>query len=96
MVRALRDEFAGDERVVIVPASLDQTASDAANYVAGNDMSGDNWRHAYVGVASDVAEHYGVPSIPNVWIIAPDCRILARDLRARDAAAVVREAVGGR
>ncbi len=95
-MRALRDEFAGDERVVIVSASLDQTASDAANYVAGNDMSGDNWRHAYVGVASDVAEHYGVPSIPNVWIIAPDGRILARDLRARDAAAVVREAVGGR
>ncbi len=94
-LRALRDELAGDERVIIVSLSLDQVVEDAAKYVPENDMSGANWRHAHIGLASEVAQQYGVPSIPNVWVVAPDGRILARDLKAADAAEVVRESLNG-
>ena len=93
-VRKLAEQFAGDDRVVVLSLSADQSPDDAARFVASHAMAAANWRQVYGGFPSSVMQAYGVPSLPSVWVIAPDGRVAARDLKIEDAAAAVRTVLG--
>ena len=55
-LRMIRDAYASDDRLVIVSISADQTLQAARDYVMNNDMTGDNWFHAYSGLPSPIME----------------------------------------
>ncbi len=93
-LRMIRDAYANDDRLVIMSVSADQSLETAREYVTGNDMTGPNWKHAYSGLPSPIMEQYAVPSIPSAWLIAPDGRILARDLRGEELSDFVRKTLG--
>lgn len=90
-VPALRDiqqTFGADSRFVLVGVSCDDTAAVPAKYTKQNALA---WTQVHGGkLLEGVAETYLVRSIPATFLIAPDGRVLAINLRGP----ALREAVG--
>jgi beta-lactamase regulating signal transducer with metallopeptidase domain/thiol-disulfide isomerase/thioredoxin len=88
---ALKDihkTFGGDPRFRLISLSIDQTAEPVLRVIRENGLT---WTHGFAagGFGADVMVSYGVRAIPSTFLIAPDGRILARDLRG----AALKEAI---
>jgi hypothetical protein len=61
-------------------------------YVKDNGM---DWTHAFLGKWTDdtVTKAYGVRGIPATFLIGPDGRVLARDLRGEIMLSTIRRAL---
>jgi beta-lactamase regulating signal transducer with metallopeptidase domain/thiol-disulfide isomerase/thioredoxin len=80
---ALKDihkTFGGDPRFRLISVSCDQTVEPALRVIRENGLT---WTHGFAagGPGSAIMVSYGVRAIPSTFLIAPDGRILARDLR---------------
>jgi peroxiredoxin len=89
-VRALFREFGGRNDFAVVSLSLDNDAATPREYAKANDMP---WVQGFLGKWSDdtVTKTYGVRGIPATFLIGPDGRMVARDLRGPEMVAEVRK-----
>ena len=82
------EAFGKDERFVMISLSLDSTREDPKQFVKARGL---RWTQAFLGEWSrdTVTQDYGVYSIPHIFLIGPDGKVLASGLRGPD----IREAV---
>ncbi len=94
-LKKLQDEVGADERFVMISLSLDETIDAAQAFVKKREM---NWQNAYLGpwAKATVPNDYGVRGIPAMFLVGPDGKIVARDLRADAALAQIKAALGAK
>lgn len=83
------EAFRDDDRFAMIGLSLDQDKEAPREYVDGHSLG---WRQAFLGNFGEakLPSEYGVRGIPSIWLIGPDGKVIAKDLRG-DA---IKEAVG--
>lgn len=74
----------------MVSLSLDESLSELKSLVRSQKVS---WSQAFIGTDSPVAAAYDATAIPATFLIGPDGRILARDLRGEKVKTPVEEAL---
>jgi peroxiredoxin len=79
-LKATWDAFKNNPHFAMVSLSLDPEASAPRKFAAKNDTG---WTQGFLGdwSKSDVPERFGVEGIPAIFLIGPDGKIVARDLR---------------
>jgi RNA polymerase sigma factor (sigma-70 family) len=77
-LEAVHKAFGGDPRFAIVSLSLDERPSDAAFFVKSQNL---NWHQACIGPESSVVSDYDAAAIPATFLVGPDGKVLAKDLR---------------
>jgi thiol-disulfide isomerase/thioredoxin/uncharacterized GH25 family protein len=79
-LKAAYDAFKNDDRFAMVGLSLDEKAEAPLKYTQKNGMA---WTQGFLGEWSrtDVPDTFGVNGIPSIWLIGPDGKVIARDLR---------------
>jgi hypothetical protein len=96
-VPALKDiqqTFGGDPRFLLVGVSCDEAAEAPAKYVRENALG---WTQVHGGkMLEGVAETYLIRAIPATFLIAPDGRVLAVNLRGPALKEAVRNALNDR
>jgi peroxiredoxin len=87
------DAFGQDERFAMIGLSLDKSKEAPRSYVEKNGL---RWTQGFLGdwAKSKVPEDYGVSGIPAIWLIGPDGRIVAKDLRGKGIRKAVARALG--
>lgn len=76
----------------VLAVSLDRDEAELKKFVAEKKMP---WPQIYEG-ASDIAEKFGVESIPTTYLIGADGKIVARDLRGDELAKKLDALLGGK
>jgi peroxiredoxin len=91
-LKALYEAFGKDERFVMLGLSVDATADEARAFA---DKNGLRWPQAHVGSVlwSPVTAEYGINDIPAVWLIGPDGKVVAKDLRGDEIKAAIGKAL---
>jgi beta-lactamase regulating signal transducer with metallopeptidase domain/thiol-disulfide isomerase/thioredoxin/protocatechuate 3,4-dioxygenase beta subunit len=86
------EEFGNNPRVVFVSLSLDQTRDAPLEFVAREKLT---WTQGYLGKweQTNVPNEYGVLGIPAVFLIGPDGKLLAKDLRGAQIKEAIRTAL---
>jgi len=84
--KTLNDTFAADPRFAMLSLSLDERPAELRALVKSEKIS---WPQAFIGPDSSVAAAYDATAIPATFLIGPDGRILAKDLRGEKAKAVL-------
>ena len=77
-LKAAHDAFGKDPRLAFVGLSLDERPGDVAYFVKAQALP---WRQGHVGPDAPVVAAYGATAIPATFLIGPDGKVLARDLR---------------
>jgi thiol-disulfide isomerase/thioredoxin len=91
-LKEAHEAFANDDRVVFVSLSLDNKADTALKFVEKQQMT---WPQGFLGEWSKATlpNDYGVRGIPSVWLIGPDGKIVARDLRGATVKTAIQAAI---
>ena len=91
-VLAAMQRFAGDDRVVFVGLSMDDTPEAARAYAEAKGLT---WVNGHVGPwdATDVDETLGIGGIPDLRLIGPDGRLIAAGLRGERIGDAIAEAL---
>ena len=89
-LRAIHDEFAQDPRFVLLGVTLDDRPRDAASAAKALKLS---WRQGFAGPDAPIVSAYGATAIPATFLIGPDGKVLARDLRGDDLRRAVADAL---
>ena len=86
--------YTQDDRFAMIGLSVDSEIEAARKYAERHEL---RWPQGFLGevLASKVAMDYGVQGVPATFLIGPDGRIMARDLRGVAIEAVVEKAVEG-
>jgi thiol-disulfide isomerase/thioredoxin len=87
---AINNRFAKDPRFVVISVSLDERPADAARLVKSMKLS---WLQGIAGPDAPVVAAYGATAIPATFLIGPDGKILARDLRGEKPMKLVSESL---
>ena len=76
------DAFGHDERFAMIGLSLDKSKDAPKSYVEKNGL---RWTQGFLGdwAKTKIPEDYGVSGIPAIWLIGPDGKIIAKDLRGK-------------
>ena len=92
-MKAAFDAFGKNERFVMIGLSLDKARDDPRQYAIKHGMG---WIQGFLGEWADgkLPDTYGVRGIPSIWLIGPDGRVIARDLRGEQIKTAVAEALG--
>jgi peroxiredoxin len=79
-LKAVFDAIGKDDRFVMVGLSLDKTKDDPRQYAV---KQGLGWMQGFLGEWADgkLPDAYGVRGIPSIWLIGPDGKVVAKDLR---------------
>ena len=88
-LKAVHEAYRNDHKFAIVSLSLDETADVLDRFVKDHRLP---WPQAIVGPESPVVTAYGATAIPATFLIGPDGRIIARDLRSEQIKEAVRKA----
>ena len=85
--------FGGNNNFAMISLSLDDSPSAPKDFARKNDIK---WIQGFLGKWSDskVTPLYGVDGIPAIFLIGPDGKIVARDLRGSAIADTVAKALG--
>ncbi len=70
--------------------SLDERPEDALSFVKSKNL---NWHQAVLGAESPIATAYGATAIPATFLIGPEGKILATDLRGEKIISTIAEAL---
>jgi peroxiredoxin len=94
-LKALFDEFGKDERFVMVSLSLDSEVKAPQEFVRKHKL---DWVQGFLGEWSrtPLPNQYGVEGIPAMFLIDPEGKLLAKDLRGANAKAAVAKALNDR
>jgi thiol-disulfide isomerase/thioredoxin len=92
-LKAVYEAYAKHERFAMVGLSLDGEPTAPQKYAEQNRLG---WVQGFLGPWSGtpVPEAYGITGIPSVWLIGPDGRVVAKDLRGPAVKAAVEQALG--
>jgi len=91
-LKKLQEEFGGHPRFELVGVSCDNAGAPAAKFAVDEGLA---WTQAFAGpMGGGAAEAYGVQGIPSTFVIGPDGRIVAKDLRGEALRDAVRQAIG--
>ncbi len=87
------EAFGQDERFAMIGLSLDKGMDAPRIYAAQNGLQ---WPQGFLGDwdKTKVPESYGVNGIPAIWLIGPDGKIVAKDLRGKGIRKAVALALG--
>ena len=88
------DTFGKDDRFAIVEPQPRRYARDRPRTTWPSAAS--TWAQGFLGQASAVTDQYGVASIPQIILIGPDGKIVAKDLGGPGIKAAVSQALAGR
>jgi len=91
-IRAAYEAFAKDDRFAMLALSLDRTPAGAATYTKQNTMI---WPQGFLpgGFDDSVTQAFAVHGIPSIWLIGPDGKVLAKDLRGDAIQTAIRAAI---
>jgi peroxiredoxin len=90
-MKDIQETFGTDPRFLLVGVSCDEAAEALAKYTRENAL---NWTQVYAGkLLEGVAETYLIRAIPATFLIAPDGRVLAMNLRGPALKEAVRNAL---
>jgi beta-lactamase regulating signal transducer with metallopeptidase domain/thiol-disulfide isomerase/thioredoxin/protocatechuate 3,4-dioxygenase beta subunit len=91
-LKSAYDAFGKDPRFAMVSLSLDEGIEAPRAYLAKREL---RWTQGFLGAWSTtrVPADYGVRGIPSIWLIGPDGRVLAKDLRGDAIKTAVAEAL---
>jgi peroxiredoxin len=95
-LKATHDTFGRDKRFVMISLSTDSDREALSKFVKAKNLA---WTQVFLGGDSPkdmVAKNYGVTLIPQIMLIGPDGKIIARDLRGPKIKAVVASALAKR
>jgi peroxiredoxin/protocatechuate 3,4-dioxygenase beta subunit len=80
-LKTVRDTFAAEPRFEMLSLSLDVSPAILKERLRSLKAP---WRQAFIGPDSSVAAAYGAGAIPATFLIGPDLRIVAKDLRGEN------------
>ncbi|WP_159452208.1 redoxin domain-containing protein [Singulisphaera sp. GP187] len=86
----LQNRFGQNPRFALLGISLDERPSMATDLVKELKLS---WVQGFAGPDADLVSAYGASAIPATFLIGPDGKILARDLRGEQTQIAVAEAL---
>jgi RNA polymerase sigma factor (sigma-70 family) len=89
-LKAVHEAFAADPRFAMVSLSLDERLSHLKSFVSSQKIS---WPQVFLGPDSRVAAAYDATAIPATFLIGPDGKILAKDLRGEKMKADIADAL---
>jgi peroxiredoxin len=91
-LKAVYDKHSKDPRFAMVSLSVDAQVAQPIDFAKKNDIK---WIQGFLGEwqKSPVPDQYGVEGIPEIFLIGPDGKIMARDLRGPEVDAAVTEAL---
>ena len=91
-LRATNQAFGRDDRFVMVGLSLDDRPEAPRKYAAEHGMP---WVQVFLGAWGDstIARAFDVQTVPSVWLIGPDGKVVAKDLSGDAIRATVTEAM---
>jgi thiol-disulfide isomerase/thioredoxin len=91
-LKATFDEFGGDKRFTIMSLSMDADREAPKKFVSSRDLP---WIHAFVGDAFDssAARNYPLSSIPKLFLVGPDSKLIGCYLRGPDIKKAVAKAL---
>jgi thiol-disulfide isomerase/thioredoxin len=92
-LKATYKSFGGNDHFAMISLSLDESPSAPKDFARKNDIK---WIQGFLGKWSDskVTPMYGVEGIPSIFLIGPDGKIVARELRGDAIADTVGKALG--
>ncbi|HDY65640.1 MAG TPA: redoxin domain-containing protein [Phycisphaerae bacterium] len=92
-LKATYDAFGKDERFVMIGLSLDRDLAPLKKYIEKNNTG---WIQVFLGDWSKatITKQYGVHGIPSIFLIGPDGKIIAKNLRGSGIRAAVKKALG--
>jgi peroxiredoxin len=87
-LKATHDAFGNDARFAMISLSLDEDTSAPKRFARRHDIT---WTQGFLGdwLADPVTSTYGVHGIPAIFLIGPDGKILATQLRGTNILATV-------
>lgn len=91
-VEKVYEEFHDDE-VEVIGLSIDNTPDLPAKFLKKRPSA---YQHAYLGKMNSTettTRDFGIQSVPAIWLIGPDSRVLARDLSGEKIGEAVRKAL---
>jgi len=86
----VHDTFAADPRFAMLSLSLDESPTVLKSRLTSHKLP---WPQAFIGPDSPIAAAYDATAIPATFLIGPDGKILAKDLRGEKVKATVAEAL---
>ena len=89
-LKEIHEQFSNDPRFVLVGLSLDERPDDARSFVKRENLP---WLQGFTDPDAPIVSAYGATSIPATFLIGPDGKILARELRGERTKATVAEAL---
>lgn len=92
-IKDIQKTFGGDTRFQLIGMSCDDTAEVAERYIKQNGLI---WTHGFAGnllAGASAGKVYKVRAIPATFLIGPDGRILAKNLRGAELKEAVRKAL---
>ena len=92
-IKDIQKTFGGDPRFQLIGLSCDETAEAAERYIKENGLI---WTHGFAGnllAGVNAGKVYKVRAIPATFLIGPDGRILAKNLRGAELKEAVRKAL---
>ena len=92
-VLAAHDSFRDDDRFAIVSLSLDEQTEAPKDHVT---KQGLKWVQGFLGQGSNVPDQYGITSLPQIILVGPDGRVVAKDLGGPGIRAAVVQALARR
>ena len=92
-IKAAYETYSTDPRFVMISVSLDEKAQDAKTYADKNGMA---WNQVFQTGEwqAPIVQAYGVRAIPSLYLIGPDGKVIAKDLRGDAIKAAVAGALG--
>lgn len=93
-LKATFDAFGNDARLAMIGLSLDADRDTLTRYVQKEALG---WTQVFLDPAGDLpaTRGFGVQTIPSIWLIGPDGRVVAKDLRGEAIKDAVARALGG-
>ena len=92
-LEAVHKAFGANPHFAMVSLSLDEKPADAMSYVKSQKLA---WHQGHIGEESAVASAYGATAIPATFLIGPDGKIVAMNLRGAKIQQAVAEALESR
>ena len=92
-IKDIQKTFGSDARFQLIGLSCDQTSETAERYIKENGL---NWAHGFAGnllAGVKAGNAYKVQAIPATFLIGPDGRILAKNLRGAELKEAMRKAL---
>jgi len=92
-LKAVYEQFGKREDFVMVGLSLDQEKEKPIAYAK---EKGTQWIDGFLGDwgKDEVTKKYGVRGIPSIWLIGPDGKVVAKELRGEGISEAVTKALG--